>query len=434
MYEDDDIIVTFFNGNSDFLLVTFGDLVTLANGNAFYAEQPVRKAELNCVGFMAKSANWFPASSMEAAYRHITPILSRFTQRITYGGSMGGYAAIKFSALLQADRIVAFCPQWSIDVDECGGIDPGWSAYFQPRMTGMSIRPSDIAGKLYCFVDLGDPTDAFHAGRIAAIAESVTIVNVPMCSHHVTVVLAGTENLQTIISLCRSDDIIKLTYAVSLIRRKNILRKIVVMKKLFYRRPGQAIRIIYARKDDFDFTIIAAQLIDQIMKRPDFLADPVESAALLDRVQDMVPPDIRQRILMANCKQFGRNMCIRSFRHHILVYDLYLEYCVHVDPVAYRQNIGRYILVSYRSRGGHGRLYLAYANVETELVRDANGSALRPINIDDSRNGDWMLETIHPGVFALKTEGRYLSAQFDGEIKVDRPAISDWELLTFSTI
>lgn len=347
---------------------------------------------------------------------------------------MGGYAAIKFSALFEADLVIAFCPQWTLDGDECDGTNPGWSTYFQPRMKGMSIKSSDMAGKLYCFVDMQDPTDRFHIQKIAAIADKPTIVNVPMCSHHVTAVLAGTENLQSIISLCRSHSVDDLIYTIAKIRRKSILRKIIVMQRLFYKSPRTAINILYAHKGDLDFNIIASQLILEIVKREEFLVNQIESSAMLDRVQDMVPPDVRHRVLLLKCKLFGKSMCIRSFRHHVLVYDVYLDFCVHVDPIGYSTNNHRYILISHRQTGSRITLYIKSSNIEAELAPDIRDGKLRPVSSDDPCEHIWTLETVRPCVFALRAGAFYLSAQFDGEITVDRPTISDWELLSLSTI
>ncbi len=48
----------------------------------------------------------------------ILPIIQRFKNIVGYGGSMGGYAAIKYSNLLNMNRIIAFVPQYSIDLNK----------------------------------------------------------------------------------------------------------------------------------------------------------------------------------------------------------------------------------------------------------------------------------------------------------------------------
>src|SRR5271168_4492658 len=100
---------------SSFVLITFGDLIMLASGLNFFAEAPTTKSEISCVGIMAKKGNWYPVESLKAAATALASIIQGYDRRITYGGSMGGYAAIKFSRLLGATEVISLCPQWSID-------------------------------------------------------------------------------------------------------------------------------------------------------------------------------------------------------------------------------------------------------------------------------------------------------------------------------
>ena len=138
-YDDADIRVVFQPGGSDFLLVTFGDALTLANGLCFAADALVRKNGFACLGFMAHQANWFPADALARALPSIAYTLKSFRRILTYGCSMGAYAAIKHAAVLGATEVLALGPQWSIDPAECA-FDCGYHGFFTPRMAGMGIR------------------------------------------------------------------------------------------------------------------------------------------------------------------------------------------------------------------------------------------------------------------------------------------------------
>ncbi|MFW1860189.1 hypothetical protein ACG9HZ_16925, partial [Acinetobacter defluvii] len=70
------------------------------------------------VGIMPNQQSWFPASSMLALLEQLQPILKQFKKIVGYGGSMGGYAAIKYSKSLQMTRVVAMVPQYSLDPNE----------------------------------------------------------------------------------------------------------------------------------------------------------------------------------------------------------------------------------------------------------------------------------------------------------------------------
>jgi hypothetical protein len=115
---------------------------------------------------------------------------------------MGGYAAIKFSKLLGATEVISLCPQWSIDPAE--SLKNPWGSYFVPSMTGMSIRTEDVSGSVFLFVDNTDHVDSFHSGKICGAYPATNIINVPMVGHHITTVLAGTQNLLEIIDACRA--------------------------------------------------------------------------------------------------------------------------------------------------------------------------------------------------------------------------------------
>lgn len=67
---------------------------------------------------MPKQKSWFPQASMIELEKAISPILEGFKNIVGYGGSMGGYAAIKYSNLLNMNRVIAFVPQYSIDPEQ----------------------------------------------------------------------------------------------------------------------------------------------------------------------------------------------------------------------------------------------------------------------------------------------------------------------------
>lgn len=206
VYEDAEIRVMYRGGGEEFLIISFGDLVTLADGMRFFADKPVHKTGLSCLGFMAKGGNWYPPDSVHKAIRASNLILTSFGKRITYGGSMGGYAAVKYSLALGATHVLSLCPQWSIDSDECGGINPGWQGNFNPSMRGMGVKAGDISGKIFVLSDLFHSRDRFHAVQMKKLGNNVNIINIPRVGHQITAMLAGTDRLLALIGACFSDN------------------------------------------------------------------------------------------------------------------------------------------------------------------------------------------------------------------------------------
>jgi hypothetical protein len=85
VYDDEELRVIYQPGHSDFLLVTFGDLISLASEDQFYADRPVTKMGLTCLGFMAKTPNWYPVENMRRAIQAISGLRRGFERLITYG-------------------------------------------------------------------------------------------------------------------------------------------------------------------------------------------------------------------------------------------------------------------------------------------------------------------------------------------------------------
>ena len=165
VYDDDHIRVIWAPGRSSYVLVTFSPMTSLVDGSRFFCDVPVQKLGVNCLGFMPKKPNWYPAKSMIKAVAAISVILARFPEVVSYGGSMGGYGAIKYSALLGATSVIALCPQWSIDMSECEGKHPGFQSWYDPSMKGMAVRPVDVCGKVYVFYD-----PAHERGRLQELS------------------------------------------------------------------------------------------------------------------------------------------------------------------------------------------------------------------------------------------------------------------------
>ena len=87
-------------------------MITRAKGLAINAEKSLAKFEFNVIGIMPKEKSWFPAESMHNLFKAIEDLIAPFQKRIGYGGSMGGYAAIKYSKLLGLSRVVSLVPQF----------------------------------------------------------------------------------------------------------------------------------------------------------------------------------------------------------------------------------------------------------------------------------------------------------------------------------
>lgn len=250
VYEDDHLVAVWHPGSTDHLLVTFGDMVGLANGTRFFADGPVRKARISCLGYVAKAPNWYPAGSVARALDACRPLVESYTDRVIYGGSMGGYAAVKYSGLLRAREVIALCPQWSLDPAELGGTPSAYERYFVPHMAGMGVTPGDVSGRVFLFFDPRQGEDRFHHDRIASVCGYSESFRLPSAGHHVTAMFAGSRHLVDLIGACRSGTPADRTRVAKTLRRTSGVRTRAVLTRAASLHPVLAARAWPRRRAD----------------------------------------------------------------------------------------------------------------------------------------------------------------------------------------
>ncbi len=143
IYSDENIEVIHRAGSSRYLLVTFNEMEMQANGSRFWAQRFCEKADIAALGFISRRPNWFPAASIVKAVDAAQPILRAAPERVLYGHSQGGYAALRYRRRFDATVAIAFCPQASIDPNAVP-FDRRFTRHFSPKLhTNMgSPRPS----------------------------------------------------------------------------------------------------------------------------------------------------------------------------------------------------------------------------------------------------------------------------------------------------
>ncbi|WP_273687161.1 fascin domain-containing protein [Ketogulonicigenium vulgare] len=231
IYEDDALAVFFADGGDD-LVVTFSDATMSLNGTRFFGDTPLKKLGKAALGFVAKSPNWFPRDSMYPAIREADTILDKFQDITTYGGSMGGYAACKYAAAVRATRILALCPQWSIDNERCNNVYGRRHKHFNPEtMQDMEVKASDLAPSAVIIYDPYHKVDRFQAGRLGSLAQDAILVPMPYVGHHVTRVVSGTIELSTLLKASKDRDRAKLISTTRGLRKNATERFESVMQK-----------------------------------------------------------------------------------------------------------------------------------------------------------------------------------------------------------
>lgn len=244
IFEDEHIYAIWIDGQSDHVVISFSNAITVPDGARCYGDTPARKTGTACLGIVSKRPDWFcPVDSVRALAISASRRLAPYRTRITYGSSMGGYGALKFSRLFNATHIVALAPQWSIDPSEAGR-DPGWSWCVIPAMRDMGVRYEDMCGAAYLFVDPKDETDWFHATRIRSVYPMARVVPVHGSGHHVGTVLATTEFYRAAISGALAGDCAAMGSIANRVRRRNGFKVDAISDRAFSRHPEWALHIL----------------------------------------------------------------------------------------------------------------------------------------------------------------------------------------------
>lgn len=200
IFEDDHIRAIHLPGTSATLVISFGDLITRAKGLSINAEKSLQKYNYAVIGIMPKQKSWFPASSMQALMQHLRPLLDQYQRVVAYGGSMGAYAAIKYSNVLGLQRVVAMVPQYSINPDEVD--DRRYTDFFDPALhSDMRIEKQDTRAECE-YIVIYDPyyaEDSENFNKIQEVLPQLHSLKLPYTGHDVIAVLANSALLHDFI-------------------------------------------------------------------------------------------------------------------------------------------------------------------------------------------------------------------------------------------
>lgn len=174
------LVVTFqsFTNEPDLDRPGFGEHFLLTEG-------------VDAVHVINRLNRWYQHPETDEMLAVVATIAAGYDRVLTYGSSMGGYAALRFAGAVGADVAVALSPQFSVDPR----IVP-WERRWQPDVAQISFdeRPFAPAARQYVFYDPRDIPDNRHVELIAAAGPVVEIA-LPHAGHPVGALLAETGAL-----------------------------------------------------------------------------------------------------------------------------------------------------------------------------------------------------------------------------------------------
>ena len=168
LHESDDVRIRYCPGASNgILVVSFANFLSQQKKDQFgFGEKLLRDAGISAIHITCASNNWYQYSDLLRLGDLVSDIRKRYQQVVTYGSSMGGYAAILFSGQLQAVRVIAASPQYSIDPAKVP-YDRTWDHIAKNVMFINDEIGGHISGQVFLIYD-DKHVDGQHADRIAA--------------------------------------------------------------------------------------------------------------------------------------------------------------------------------------------------------------------------------------------------------------------------
>lgn len=165
-------------GSSPFLLATFSNYGFASNGRSLWGSRLCEAEDIDTVGFVAKTNNWFPRCSMRRIIQ--AGMVNVKKPLITYGHSQGGYGALKYASALDAKAVIACAPQYSINPSSTPK-DRRFSHHFNPLLhDGMDIGAEDLAGSILLIYDPLDAEDTYQADKILSKCHTADVRRLPV--------------------------------------------------------------------------------------------------------------------------------------------------------------------------------------------------------------------------------------------------------------
>lgn len=117
LYDADDFRVRRVRAGDDRLcFVTFSSLTDVpALDRPGFGEDYFRANDIDAIHVINRTNVWYAYKDLPAALDRIREAVAGKSRIITYGSSMGGYAAIRFAEAVGAETAIAISPQYSIE-------------------------------------------------------------------------------------------------------------------------------------------------------------------------------------------------------------------------------------------------------------------------------------------------------------------------------
>ena len=173
-----------------------------------------------------KASDWYRNPDLAAALTDLREqgVFDQFETIITYGGSMGGFAALAYADLVQATTVLALNPQTTLDLTKVP-----WETRFEEAQLQDWTGPySDAVGlcsnakQVLCVYDPFTARDAAHVARLEQ--PNLIHVRAPFLGHGIAEPLSELGLLWRLMTWAKNDEMDLLCFHQVLRARKKLPR------------------------------------------------------------------------------------------------------------------------------------------------------------------------------------------------------------------
>lgn len=196
---------------------------------------PLRKKGISHIAVKPKAPNWYRKPDLTEAFGHLRSMgfFDKFERIITYGASMGGYGALAYADILQADTVICLNPQSTMNP----ALVPWEQRFPRSRVENWKKKSSDAAlgcrnaRQIYAFVDRMHLPDWKHIERLSK--HNLHVMNVPFVAHGVPIHLLKCGVLPMIVSeLIEKDNFNRTVFYKKIRYRREIPKYYLSLKKM----------------------------------------------------------------------------------------------------------------------------------------------------------------------------------------------------------
>ncbi|MDB5420818.1 MAG: hypothetical protein JWR59_765 [Brevundimonas sp.] len=169
-------------------------------GEAFLISQNV-----SAIHIMGCNDDWYQYPEMDEACAAVRAAVADAECVMTYGSSMGGYAALRFAKAIGAHAILALSPQYSIQREHIPQETRWQEDAERIAWQDFSHHAIDTDAKAFVILDPKGP-DRWQGIKIAQDTQA-TLIELPHTSHPVSTYLSEVGLLTPIVMKCLNDDL-----------------------------------------------------------------------------------------------------------------------------------------------------------------------------------------------------------------------------------